>query len=206
MRDPDAAAGAHHRLHRRHEPAGRALRLDLAVLPARGSPARGSRRRRAGAAEPQLDELLEPLLGPQGLAGQPQRRLLLGGRARPLQAPREDRDLAGQGAEEALVRQLGRLDAAPRRSALVQRAILASGWVTLMRTTRSAITRGRPRARGSGSRCSSSGPTPPARAGGRRGRSPARPTGRSSRTIGVGVHVARRAADPCGSRSAPPPR
>ncbi len=61
-----------------------------------------------GAAQPQLDELLEPLLGPQRLARQPQRRLFFRGRARLVQALREDRDLAGHGAEELGIRELER--------------------------------------------------------------------------------------------------
>ncbi len=68
-------------------------------------------------AQAYLGELLEPLLGPEGLADQPEGGLLLGGGLGPLEVPGEHGDLARDRAEETLVRQLGRIDgvAAPHR-------------------------------------------------------------------------------------------
>jgi hypothetical protein len=52
-------------------------------------------------AEPDLDELLEALLGPQALAGQPQPRLLGGGQARAGQGAGQAGHLGGERAEQA---------------------------------------------------------------------------------------------------------
>lgn len=61
-----------------------------------------------GAAQPQLDELLQALLGPERFARQPERRFLFRRRLRAVEALRQDRDLARHGTEEPGVRELQR--------------------------------------------------------------------------------------------------
>ena len=110
LRDPDAAAGAHHRIHRGDEAAGRRDHLDAAVLPDVADGLAVGDHHQRPLAEPHLGELLEPLFRPEGLADQAQRGLFLGGRPRPLEVLGQHRDLARDRAEEALVRHLGRVD------------------------------------------------------------------------------------------------
>ena len=56
--------------------------------------------------EPELDELLEPLLRPEGFSLEAEGCLLLGGGPGPLEAPRQHRDLTRDGAEEARIAEL----------------------------------------------------------------------------------------------------
>ena len=101
--DPHAAARLHDRAERGHEAARRLL------LPHEAAVAHVAHRLAVGhdedgtAAEAHLDELLETLLRPYALAGQPQPRLLLGGAAGARERPRQARHLGGERAEEALV-------------------------------------------------------------------------------------------------------
>src|SRR5881396_3180442 len=116
--DPHAAARAHHRIHRGHEPAGGRQGLDPPALPhvAHRFSVGHDDERPAGEAE--VDELLEALLRPDGLAHQAQRGLLLRRRPGPLHAPREPRHLARQRAEDVGVGHVGWRHVAPGAEAL----------------------------------------------------------------------------------------
>ncbi len=117
LRHPHPSARPHDRIHRGDQAAGRRHHVDLALLPDVTDRLAVRHHHQRPLAEPHLGELLEALLGPQGLADQAQRGLLLRGGACPLEVLGQHRDLPGDGPEEALVRQLGRLDrvAAPHR-------------------------------------------------------------------------------------------
>jgi hypothetical protein len=106
--DPDAPAGAHHRLHGRDEAGGRMLRLDPSVLPdmAQRLAIRHDEERRA--TEPELDELLQPLFGPQRLAHQSERRLFFRSGPRAVEAFGHHRHLVRHGPEDAWIRDVER--------------------------------------------------------------------------------------------------
>ena len=113
VRDPHPAARAHDRIHRRHQTAGRRLRVDLAAPPhmAHRLAVRDDDQQPAG--KLLADELLQPRLGPHALAGQAQRRLLLRGGLGALHAAREARDLEGERPEQVGVGDVGRRHRAP---------------------------------------------------------------------------------------------
>src|SRR5262249_56053093 len=77
VRDPDAAARAHHRIHRRYQTARRRLGLDLSVFPNVAHRLAVGDDYEQPSVELEVDELLETLLGPHALSGQPHPALLL---------------------------------------------------------------------------------------------------------------------------------
>src|SRR5215467_849807 len=86
LSDPHPAARAHHGLHGRDETGGRPLRLDAAVLPDMAERLAVGDDEEWRLPEPELHELLQPLLRPEGFAHEPERRFLLSGRPRAVQA------------------------------------------------------------------------------------------------------------------------